>query len=114
MLHIDESDHIFLTRGDTADIEVSIYDENGDPYTLDPATEKIVFTVKRIYTQQYPVIEIVSTTNSFHFSSDMTDTLSFGDYKYDIVLISDSRGVDTFIFEKDFTICEEVHNLGGV
>ena len=114
MLHIDENMNISITRGDTAEFIVDIYDEEGNPYTLDPATEKIVFTVKRLYTQTPALIQKESNTNNFYLISSDTDNLSFGSYKYDIVLISESLGVDTFIYEKDFNICEEVHNLEEV
>ena len=55
-------------------------------------------------------VEKVLTSKQLVLDSADTDALTFGTYKYDMVLISGSD-VSTFICFKDFIVGEEVHNL---
>lgn len=110
MFVIDDDNNITITRGDTAIITVDITDDEGNPYVLS-GTEYLLFTVKKLYTQTPALIKKISTDGNIQLDSSDTDTLSFGTYKFDVVLISELRGIDTFIYERDFTIAEEVHNL---
>lgn len=109
MIVIDTSNNILITRGDTAVIDISIKDENGEEYTLQEG-DQIIFSVKRIATQPDVIIEKVLTSKQLILDSADTDALTFGTYKYDMVLISGSD-VSTFICFKDFIVGEEVHNL---
>ena len=109
MIVIDTSNNILLTRGDTATINISIKDDTGAEYELQEG-DQIIFSVKRLSSQASVLIEKVLTTKQLVLDTDDTDTLSFGKYKYDMVLISGSE-VSTFICFKDFIIGEEVHNL---
>ena len=109
MIEIDASNNIKITRGDTATIDISIIDEEGEEYTLREG-DQIIFSVKRLSSQASVLIEKVLTNKQLVLDTDDTDALSFGKYKYDMVLISESE-VSTFICFKDFIIEEEVHNL---
>lgn len=111
MLFIDTDDNITLTRGDTATLDVSITNSDGTPYTMTGA-DKILFSIKRIYTQPDVLVEKESATPSISLSSADTDSLSFGVYHYDIVLFHDDK-IDTIIADKTFVVGNEVHNLGG-
>ena len=111
MLFIDTDDNILLTRGDTATLNISITDSEGNPYTMQEG-DTLKFSIKRIYTEPEVLLELVVTEPVVHLSSADTDNLSFGVYHYDVVFINDSI-VDTIIADKTFTVGYEVHDLGG-
>ena len=110
MVVIDTSNNILITRGDTATIDISIKDEVGQEYSLQTG-DKLLFSVKKLPIASNPVIEKILTTKQLVLSSDDTDSLSFGVYKYDITLITALGDVCTFINYCDFIVGEEVHNL---
>lgn len=109
MIVIDTSNNILITRGDTAIIDISIKDEQGQEYTLQ-AGDKILFSVKKIAATPNTVLEKTLNNKQLVLSSADTDNLSFGTYKYDLTLITATE-VCTFINYCDFIIGEEVHNL---
>ena len=110
MVVIDTSNNILITRGDTATIDISIKDEVGHEYSLQTG-DKLLFSVKKLPIASNPVIEKTLSNKQLILSSDDTDSLSFGTYKYDITLITASGDVCTFINYRDFIVGEEVHNL---
>ena len=110
MVVIDTSNNILITRGDTATIDISIKDETGQEYTLQ-AGDVLLFSVKRLPIASNPVIEKSFTNKQLILTSAVTDSLSFGTYKYDITLITAAGDVCTFINYCNFIVGEEVHNL---
>lgn len=110
MIVIDTSNNILITRGDTATIDISIKDESDQEYTLQ-AGDKLLFSVKKLPIASNPVIEKTLTAKQLILSSDDTDNLSFGVYKYDITLLTALGDICTFINCCDFIVGEEVHNL---
>lgn len=109
MIVIDTDNNMLITRGDTATIDISIKDDNDQEYALQP-DDKIIFSVKRLASQPDVVIEKTLTAKQLILDSEDTDSLTFGTYKYDMVLIT-ATDVCTFICFKDFIVGEEVHNL---
>lgn len=109
MIVIDTDNNMLITRGDTATIDISIKDDNDQEYALQPG-DKIIFSVKRLASQPDVVIEKTLTAKQLILDSEDTDSLTFGTYKYDMVLIT-ATDVCTFICFKDFIVGEEVHNL---
>lgn len=107
MVKIDGT-NIYLTRGDDLILSVDIFNPDETPYVVQP-TDKFAFNLKKtadLWTN--PLITLTNTGDcSFTFTPDVTAGLSFGSYKYDI-LIENSNGIDTFI-SGDFEIGEEVH-----
>lgn len=109
MLKIDEEDNIYLTRGDTAIIDIALFDEDGEPYAM-LSSDRLVFTLRKLYDKGVILIEKEVDEPSFSFTSADTKDLDFGAYVYDIYLQNTGK-IDTFIAEKTFTIGEEAHDF---
>lgn len=102
---------INLTRGDYCAFEVTIYDSNGDIYTLEEG-DTVTLTVKKstkvpnILIQK--VLEYDDDLEFQIFGSD-TNKLDYGTYMYDIQLTYANGNRDTFIGPCKFNITEEVN-----
>lgn len=107
MVKIDGT-NIYLTRGDDLILSVDIFNPDETPYVVQP-TDQFAFNLKKtadLWSE--PLITLTNTGDcSFQFTPATTKYLSFGTYKYDI-LINNANGVDTFI-SGEFEIGEEVH-----
>lgn len=111
MLRIDDENNIYLTRGDTADFDIELTDEDGNPYAMS-VDEIIIFSLRKLYDKGHILVQKQSSTSSFSLSTADTKNLSFGKYKYDIYLFNQvSYKLDTFIADRDFEIGEEVHDF---
>lgn len=111
MLRIDEENNIYLTRGDTAIIDVEITDADGKPYNMTP-TDKLIFTVRRLYDKGEEIIRKEVAVPVITLITNDTKYLTFGKYKFDIYLYNSITHIlDTFIAEKTFEIAEEVHDF---
>ena len=102
---------IYLTKGDTLDLQVSILDQEGEEYIPDPE-DRIRFALKKKYSDPDPllVVPISNETLQLRIESDQTDTLqaSKTPYVYDIQLTMADGTVDTFIDRQKFYVTEEV------
>lgn len=100
-----ENDQIYLTRGDSAGFDVSIY--NGTtPYTLQEG-DILTFTVRQnLYSAK--VIEKTGTTIHFDLEPADTKDLQFGDYLYDIQLTFANGEINTIIPPSLFQVMGEV------
>lgn len=109
---------IEMTRGDSLVLTVSIYDDQGQPYT--PAEgDTVRFALKssemtlgrKDFKDTTPLINKTIPTDTLVLSLLPADTktLSFGIYVYDIELTHASGVVDTFIANEKFIIAPEVH-----
>lgn len=107
MFNIKGSD-IFLTRGDTAYIQLSLK-QNGQTY--EPSQGDVIrFAVKKKYTDETAIInkQIPTDTLLLHIEPSDTATLGMNDiYVYDMELTDALGNVDTFIGGK-LTILPEV------
>lgn len=111
MLRIDDDNNIYLTRGDTAVIDVSIKDEDGNPYAM-TTNDRLIFTLRKLWDKGTIILEKTVSIPEFDFSTDDTKDLDFGDYCFDIYLFNlGTEKLDTFIAEKKFTIGEEAHDF---
>lgn len=108
MLKIDKN-NIYLTRGDSAAIQIYLEDTNGDPYTPVEGDE-IRFALKRNYEDFRCLIKkpIPTDTLMLNLTSTETEKLDFGKYYYDIQLTRLDGTVDTFIDRALFISTEEV------
>lgn len=100
---------IKLTRGDTAQILITLKDSNGDNYV--PQNGDVIrFAAKKNYTDETPVIEInvPVDTLSLVIHPEDTKSLPFGEYKYDIQITRADGVIDTFIDRAEFWVTEEV------
>lgn len=101
---------ISLVRGDSAMIQITINDADGNVYT--PAEgDSIRFAVKKSYYQVDPDLVKTIPNDTLVLTLEPADTkdLDFGPYKYDIELTTEDGEVDTFIAMAELWILEEVH-----
>lgn len=100
---------ITLTRGDTLKLQVSIQDEQGEPYI--PKNDDVIrFAMKKDYLDSTPLIFKVIPNDTMMLILESSDTkaLPFGKYVYDIQLTNGSGEIDTFITKAQLNLTEEV------
>lgn len=112
MLKIKNNTEIYLTRGDSVQMQITIIDANGDTYTPG-AGDVIRFALKKTYISAEP--EILKTLDNNNLVLNLTheETENFSTfnspYVWDIEISNESEGVvDTFMSGKLF-ILEEVY-----
>lgn len=105
MLKIDGND-IYLTRGNTAVIDVTITD--GDAPYIWHEGDSIEFAVRRKCDYNNVVLSKRRIEPSFTFIKNDTKDLALGEYIYSITLFGANGSIDTFIVGK-FTIECEVY-----
>ena len=103
---------IYVTQGDTLDLQINIYDQSGEAYTPD-AGDVIRFALKKNYLDLNPLIAktIDNDTLRLRLESEETKVLkaSINPYVYDIEITMEDGTVDTFIDRQKFYVTEEVH-----
>lgn len=110
------SNNVYLTRGDSAVLALSIEDGSGNTYDFSNDTVKM--TVKKSCTDKKAVIEKEADENGqFVFAPEDTADLPMGDYWYDVEVthveesddpeVDDVVTVDTVIIPHTFTIGAE-------
>lgn len=109
---------IYLTRGDSMTLTVSITDSDGNEYT--PSSSDVIrFALKRDkytlggrdFSDTAPLITKTIDPTTLELVIDPEDTadLDFGQYAYDIELTDSDGAVDTFIPPTKFYLCPEVY-----
>ena len=103
---------IYLTRGDTALIQLTLKDRNGDDY-VPTEGDSIRFAMKRKMSDDSEILATVSIptdTLLLEIEPSVTDGLEFNKnkpYKYDIELTYSTGRVDTFVSDADIYIMPE-------
>ena len=102
MFTIDEENNIYLTRGDSAGFDLTITDEEGEPYTPRP-NDVIVLTIKQNYNNVGDMLR--KTFDNLHadITSEESLKFNFGTYFYDVRLIDETL-TDTIIYNGKFII----------
>ena len=90
-----EDNKIYLTRGNTAIIDIALT-KNGEPYTMVEG-DSLVMTIKRKYPYNKIVLTLLAINSSFVFGVDATKDMAFGIYDYDITFYGNDGAVDTVI-----------------
>ena len=107
MLKITENE-VFLTRGDNADIAVTIYDMNGDVYTLQPG-DVLTFTMKyNCITEDIILQKNITADSTIHIQPADTNNLAYGLYWFDVQLTMNGGNIYTVIDPHPFNIKKEV------
>lgn len=103
---------IYLTRGDTLKVQISLSDPDGNPYEPQEG-DRIRFAVKKDYNDPEKMLlinkEVPLDTMILTLDPEDTKEMEFGDYVYDLELTNSAGEVDTFIDRAMFTLTEEVH-----
>lgn len=97
-----EGNNIFLTRGDSATIDLTIYDEEGNIYTPKP-NDVIVFSVKVNVNNVETILRKSFEDLSLKISSQESLKFNYGEYFFDVKLINNDL-TDTFITSGILTI----------
>ena len=101
---------IWMTRGDTVRIELSLYDSLGQPYEPEEG-DVIYFTVKKSYKDKEFLFqrEVDLDTLVLTIEPEDTNDLQMNkDYEYDMQLTKANGDIDTFITPSTLHIAEEV------
>lgn len=99
---------IYLTRGDSARLQVDISNADGEAYALAEG-DTLRLTVKRSPKDKAHLLQkIVTGSNVFTFVPADTASLNFGGYSYDVELTTASNEVYTIIVPSKFEIGDEV------
>lgn len=98
MLRIDENNNIYLTKGDTALIDITLYYDS-EPYEM-RAGDKLLFAMKRNVKFNYTVLSREYTRPQIELFQADTNALSFGEYDYSITYIHNDGAIDTFLTGK--------------
>lgn len=105
---ISSENDITITRGDTAEFELSLFTDEGEPYICKD-DDVIEFTVKKHLTDRTVMIHksIPKDTLILFLSSDDTEGLVPGEYRYDISL-TDEQYKNTFIENRRFVVVPKI------
>lgn len=110
MVSVDANNKITMTRGDTLRQYIRMVDVLGNEYLPSP-TDRIIFSVKRRYSDDECVIqkEVPINTQILHLTPEDTKPLEMHKtYYYDVQLVRNNGDVDTFIAKAKLKIDEEV------
>lgn len=105
-----EDGNIYLTRGDSATLNVIITDQAGQTWT--PGTgDKVIFCIKSGATTPEPLLTIQAAEGETNININPQDTigLTFGSYIYDIHVELSGGGIYTVIADKRFEVGREAH-----
>ena len=101
MFYVDDENNIYLTRGDSATLELTIYDE-GKIYTP-TENDVIVLTIKsNVNNVDYKLRKTFENLQLI-ITPKESERFNFGEYLFDIRLINETL-TDTFICDGVFTI----------
>lgn len=109
MLYIEANNKIRLTRGDTARFRIPITNlVNNIEYTIG-SSDILYFTVKKNSKDDTFLFQKTSIgSNLIHIRPEDTANLSFGKYKYDVEINTESGDVYTVVEPAIFEIMEEI------
>lgn len=106
MFKIEDDNRVVLTRGDTCAFDVEIKTDSGETYTPQE-TDVITFTVKK--DTKTSVILLQKTGTTIVINPADTRNLKYGNYVYDVTLVTQSGSVYTIIPPTEFILAEEVN-----
>jgi hypothetical protein len=109
MLKIEDG-NIYLTRGDSATLEVTIKDDEGNDWSPS-AGDKVIFSMKRAAINPEPILTIEAAPGDTDIIIAPANTvdLTCGIYIYDIHVKLAGGDVYTVIADKSIEIGKEAH-----
>ena len=106
MFKIGKMNKIFLTKGDSCQIEVRVFDLEGNEVEIKD-TDEIVLTVRKTENDSAISLAKPAILNTIYIDPDDTKLLSSGTYVYDIQLKSGNE-IQTIIPVSYFQLGEEI------
>ena len=100
---------ICMTRGDTAEINLSIKDDSNVEYDLVEG-DVVVFSVKQNLSDEAYLIQKTFSDKEIVIEHEDTKELSFGEYLYDVQITFSDGKVATIITPSKLILEGEVHN----
>lgn len=100
-----EGTAIRLTRGDSAEFGITVYDAAGNLYELQEG-DKVEFTVKENVYSKTALIQ--KTGTQIQIKPEDTASLSYQKYVYDVQVTLADGTVDTIISPSEFEVLSEV------
>lgn len=109
MLKIEDG-NIYLTRGDSAILEITIKDEEGNNWTPQEG-DKVVFAMKKAAINPNVLLRIEATAGDTDIIlvPENTKDLTIGQYIYDIHVELSGGDIYTVISDKIFEVGKEAH-----
>ncbi len=110
-----EDNNIYLTRGDTADITLTITQLDGSDYEVQEG-DTLIFRMKKYATKEASEVLIEKTALvsdgeiTFSLVPEDTLTLAFGEYRYEVELVTDADDHYTVIADTEFEVGKELEN----
>lgn len=110
-----EDNRIYLTRGDTADISLTITQLDGSEYEVQEG-DTLIFRMKKYATKESSEVLIEKTALvsegeiTFSLMPEDTLTLAFGEYRYEVELVTDADDHYTVIADMEFEVGKELEN----
>lgn len=109
MLTVNSNGTIQLTRGDSAELAVTILNKDDNSYYEIGEADKLTFSVKRsVKTNEYALQKEVVGTSIIPIDPADTASLEFAKYQYDVQLTTAAGKVFTVIAPSTFEITAEV------
>lgn len=101
---------IVLTRGDSRDVKITLTDVDGYPY-MPVEGDELWFTLKKTPASEDILLEksIDSDTLTISFVEADTENFVFGEYRYEVELVTSNNDHYTVIKNTPFIITEELH-----
>lgn len=109
MFRIDEGQNIIIVRGDSAQFDIKVTQDDGQGGTIDYEMQEgdvLLFTVKKNTRQKEMIFQ--KSGQSITILPEDTENLSYGTYQYDVEFTGADGYVDTIITPHDFEVAEEV------
>ena len=107
MLKVDQkTGDIYLTRGDSATLDLGIKKADGTPY--DFSEDTVVFTIKKNTETADILVQKTFSSGSIDIDPGDTSGLKYGVYKYDVQVTTQAGKVYTVISPSDFEVGQEV------
>ena len=109
-----EGKKIWLTRGDYAEIDISVVDNDSGQAHVFIEGETVIFRVGGTYKiEKECVIDLTENTCTLILEEEDTEDFRFGNYKYEFEYINVYGKPDTFIANEDFIITPEQEEHDG-
>lgn len=108
MLIVNSDNSIELTRGDTARLAVTLAQEDGKAYEVQPGDILTLSLKKSVNDTKIAMQKTITGGNVFYIQPEDTEGLEFAKYKYDVQLTTEAGEVYTVITPSVFAITAEV------